>query len=105
MKINGKELGLAYTVGAHCEWDSYIVKNQQTAVSEAQIERIMIMHRAWCRANKVPDAQKVTRDEILSQPNRIFDEMVNLAEATAKADSEVTIEAESKNARSTEATG
>ena len=94
MKINGKELGMAYTVGAHTDWDNYVVKNQQTvSVTAGMIEKVIIMHRWWAIINKVPESKRVTREEILAQPDRVFDEMVNLSVAIEKGDSEKSIEA------------
>lgn len=97
MTINGKELGMIYTVGAHIRWNSYIVSHQQSAFAEAQLEKVLIMHDEWCRLNKVPEGKKVTKTELLAQPYSVFDEMVKLCEAQVKADGETTIEADGKN--------
>lgn len=100
MEINGKELGMAYTVGAHTEWQSWVVANPEKSLAEAQVESVVIMHKWWCRLNKTPEKQRVTREEILEQPYEIFKEMTTLAEATMKADKHQSIEAESKNQKS-----
>lgn len=105
MNINGKELGLYYSVWAHISWNNYIVKNPQMSVAEAQLEKVMLMHKAWGKANKVPESKLVTKDDILALPNRYFNEIVALADAQEKADTEVSVEAVSKNATSTKAKG
>lgn len=97
MQINGKELGMAYTIGAHTEWQSWVVANPEKSLAEAKVESVVIMHKWWCRLNKVAEKQRVTREEILSQPFEIFEEMTTLAEATMKSDKHQSIEAKSKN--------
>lgn len=96
MEINGKEFGMAYTVGAHVRWNSYIVSHQQSAFAEAQFEKALIMHDEWCRINKVPDGKKVTKAELLAQPFRVFEEITQLCDAQVKADGEQTVELEGK---------
>lgn len=105
MNIGSKELGMAYTVGAHCAWDTYLAtKGQSVSVTEAKVERVLIMHDAWCKLNKVPDSKRVTRGELMNQPDEMFEEMNRIAEDVIKAHSKKTIEAKSKNAESAEAT-
>ena len=105
MQINGKELGMAYTVGAHVEWQNWIVANSEKSLVQAKLESVIIMHKWWCLQNKIPEKERVTREEILAQPNSIFDEMTDLAEAIMKNDKEVTVEAKSKNPTSAGARG
>ena len=103
MQINGKELGMAYTVGAHVEWQNWIVAHQNDSLAQAKLESVMIMHKWWCQQNKIPEKQRVTREEILAQPHGIFDEMLELAEAVMKADKEQSVEAKTKNPTGAEA--
>lgn len=100
MEVNGKELGMAYTVGAHTEWQNWVVANPNKSLADAKLESVIIMHKWWCLQNKIPEKQRVTREEILAQPFAIFDEMTNLAEAVMKGDKHQSIEARSKNRKS-----
>lgn len=99
MQINGKELGMAYTVGAHAEWQNWVVANPNKSLADAKVESVVIMHKWWCRLNKVPEKQQVSREEILSQPFAVFEEMVALAEGVMKVDKHQSVEAKSKNPR------
>lgn len=105
MLINGKEMGMMYTVGAHCKFNTLVAKRgNEISFAEAQIEKALIMHEEWARVNKIPEGKRVTKSDLYAQPKRAFDELVALMDAQEKSDTETTIEAVgSKNAKSAEA--
>lgn len=108
MKVNGKEFGMYWSVHAHIKWESYILKNKDKAYSEAMMAQAMIMHDEWCRVNKIPESKHVKIEEIYDLPEKSYNEIVTLAEAQRKADSEVSIEAievDGKNASGAEVDG
>lgn len=105
MQINGKEFGMTYTVGAHCEWQDWVVAHSDMSLEHAKIESAYIMHKWWCLLNKIPEKQRVTHEELFYQPYAVHKEALSLAEAIMKGDKETTIEAKSKNPGSAEARG
>lgn len=105
MKIGSKEFGMAYTIGAHSAWDTYLATHgNNVSVTEAKVERALILHDAWCKRNKIADKDRVTKGELMNQPDSMFKEVDRLAEDTMKADSKRTVEAVPKNGTSAEAT-
>ena len=98
MQINGKELGMAYTTGAHLDFQDWVVSHPKDSLAHAQIESVIIMHKWWCLLNSVPEKDRVTREEILALPHAgNFDEMLTLAQAIMKGDKQQSVEAKVKN--------
>lgn len=98
MEINGREVGLFYSVGAHCAYSEYIIKNPEESVSTAIIQKAMIMNKAWLEARKKAGETDLpaplTREELFSLPMYVLNELTEAITAQEKADSEVTVETE-----------
>lgn len=96
MIINGREVGLFYSVGAHCAYSEYLIKHPDESVSSAVIQKAVLMNKAWLDAQKkegntdLPAA--LTRDELYSLPMAVLNELIKEIDAQEKADSEVTVE-------------
>ena len=103
LKLNGKEYGLYWSVGARCMWEGWVVTNQKAPVVEGYVMKALAMIDAYNKANKV--SGKITKEEIYSLPNREFDALMKAVDAQEEEDSKVTVEAEAekpKKARSPE---
>lgn len=105
MQINGREVGLFYSVGAHCAYSEYLIKHPEDSVSSAIIQKALLMNKAWLEARKREgdtDLPKpLTRDELNMLPMAVLNQLADEVAAQEKADSEVTVEAETrKNAKS-----
>lgn len=98
MIINNREVGFFYSVGAHCAYSDYIIKNPEDSVSAAVIRKAVIMNEAWLEAKRdAGDAdlpEPLNEAELKKLPMRVFNELVLEIEAQEKKDSEVTVETE-----------
>jgi len=107
MIINNREVGLFYSVGAHCAYSEYLIKHPEDSVSSAVIQKALLMNKAWLEARKRAgdtDLPKpLTRDEIYQLPMVVLNELADEVAAQEKRDSEVTVETaepKGKNAKS-----
>lgn len=55
MKINGKEIGFLYTVGAFCDYADWCVSNPKASTMSAALVKIECMTRAYADANGTKD--------------------------------------------------
>lgn len=98
MTINGREVDFFYSVGAHCAYSDFLVKNPEMNVSSAVIRKAELMNQAWLDARKdagetnLPEPLKA--EELNKLPMSVFNQLVLELEAAEKRDSEVTVEAE-----------
>ena len=92
LEINGREIGLTYTVGAHCEFQDWIVKRgKDVSADHGVVQKALIMSKAYCEKN---GGSPLTYEEVKDLP---FYVLLELAEAVAKQeakDSERTVETE-----------
>lgn len=104
MKINGRDVHFAYTIGAKCDFEDWYVMHENSSVSTAIVERALIMNRAWINANN-PKEKPLTREELRNLPANEFDALAAALDVQEKKDSRQTVEAEpekgtEKNAKS-----
>lgn len=98
MTINGREVGFFYSVGAHCAYSDYIIKNPEDSVAAAVLKKAELMNEAWLEAKRdagetdLPEA--LTAAELHKLPARVFIELTQILEEQEKKDCEVTVEAE-----------
>lgn len=104
MIINGRDVKFFYSVGAHCEFDDFIIANPSVSTTTARIREAVILNRAYHEKHPEDKTAPLTEKEIRLLPNAILGQLVEAVAAQELADSEVTIEIEepkSKNAKST----
>lgn len=107
MIINDREVGLFYSIGAHCAYSEYLIKHPEESVSSAIIQKALLMNKAWLeakkRAGETDLPKQLTRDELYALPMQVLTELMELVEKQEKADTGVSVETEEpkgKNAKS-----
>lgn len=55
MKVNGKEIGFLYNVGAFCDYTDWCVANPKASVASAELIKTEYMSRAYAKANGTND--------------------------------------------------
>lgn len=106
MKINGREIGLFYSVGAHCELDDFIVQHPNISETHVRVQEAVILNHAYHLAHPEDKTAPLTTEEILSLPNAVLDNLVREVAQKELEDSGLTVETEEtedtgKNAEST----
>lgn len=86
MKINGKEVGFIYTIGAFCDYSDYVVKNPEVSTSTANLHKIEIMSREYAKLHE--EAEVITVDELRGL---MIYELQDILEAVKKAEEEGTV--------------
>lgn len=66
MIINGKDIRFAYTVGAYCDINDYVVANPDVSLATANLQKAMIMNRAYNEMHGSSDS--VTIQELRQLP-------------------------------------
>lgn len=103
MKINGREVGFAWTAGAFVDYNDWIVRNASSSVVRAKIQRAVIMQAEFNRIHK-DSTKALTIDEIRDLPvydlEDLFSETDRIVETDGKRQVE-TKEPKEKNAKST----
>lgn len=99
VKINGREYGLFYSVGAHCKYDDYVVSNPNSSYTRAIIQKAIIMSEAY---SKLHGGDVLKSSDILGLPNKVFMELKEAVECQELIDSGIEIETEAseKNPKS-----
>ena len=93
MIIDGKEYGLLYSIGARCDYDDFVMANQEKMYSYTHglIMRAVFMSRAYAAAN---GGDALTYEQIRALPNRELDILMDEMNKQIEIDSKVTVEAE-----------
>ena len=91
LEINGRKIGLYYSVWAHCEFNDWVVKNAERSYVSAIVQKAVIMSKAYCDKE---GGKPLTAKEILGLPEYIFEELAQAVMDQEKADSTRTVEAE-----------
>lgn len=103
MKLNGKEYGLFWSVGAKCIWERWVVKNQDAPISEGYVMKALAMIDGYNMAHKTN--AKITKEEIFNLPSREFAALIAAVDAQEKADTEVTVEVEDEKPKKEKSAG
>ena len=91
-EINGREIGLAYTVKAHCDFTDWIVKHgQDVSADHALAQKAIIMSQAYCDKN---GGKPLTLEELKDQPFYVLKELGEAVDEQELKDSERTVETE-----------
>lgn len=101
MKINGKEYGLFYSIGAHIAFDNWAVNHAKSSYAEGVIQKFTCMVLAYNEVNGIKDNDPPTKEELAKLPNSVFEEIMAEVLKCEKADTERKVEAEPKNGKST----
>lgn len=103
MKVNGREIGFAWTAGAYVDYNDWIVRNSNSSVVRARVQRVIIMNEEYNRIHN-DSAKALTVEEIRGLPvyelEDLFAETDRIVEADGKRQVE-TKEPKGKNAEST----
>ncbi len=86
MKINGKDIGFAYTIGAYCDINDYVVANPDVSMATANLHKAVIMSRAYNDMNGTTDTITVEELRLLqmSELQQLLDEMKAAEQAGMK---------------------
>lgn len=99
LEINGREIGLFYSVWAHCEWNDWILKNQDRSYASALVQKAVIMSKAYCDEN---GGKPLATKEILNLPEYVFEELSKAVMEQEAADSVRTVETDDSDAKNAE---
>lgn len=93
MIINGKEYGLAYTIGARCDYDDFVFahKDEMLSYTHGLIMRAVFMSKAYVATN---GGEALTYEMLRALPNSEFDKLIDEMNRQIEEDSKVTVEAE-----------
>lgn len=94
MIINGKDRKFAYTVGAWCDINDYVVANPDVSAATANIHKAVIMNKAFNEANGIDD--DLTVDELRKLPASIMFEVLDEIKKAEDEGSLRTVETEEK---------
>lgn len=92
MIINGCEYGFYYSVGAHIDYEDFIIRNPEVGQIRANVELACIMNREYNLANGIK-GQELKPGDLRKLPNAVLTELLDAVQAQMKMDSEVTVEA------------
>ena len=93
MRINGREIGLLYTIGAFCDYNDYLVANPEVSIARANMQKAVIMSKAYCEVN---GGEPLTLEEVKKLPVYVIDELFPAIQAAEKAGTERTVETQEK---------
>ncbi|MBQ8985878.1 MAG: hypothetical protein IJ100_01330 [Lachnospiraceae bacterium] len=91
MTINGVDYKFFWSVGAHLEYDAWLLANQNATFSEATVQQACIMSKAYNEANGIK-GDGLKKSDLLKLPARVLDELLAAVNAQIKADTEITVE-------------
>lgn len=70
MKVNGREVHFAFTVGSYCDLSDYVVANPDVSTATANLHKAVFMNRAYNQQNGIDD--ELTIEELRSLPGPDF---------------------------------
>jgi len=95
MKINGREVGFLYTVGAYCDISDYVAANPDVSAASAEVKKAVMMNRAYNESRGITEGG-LTVEELRACPLYV---MIELRDEMQKAEDEGlkrTVEAKEK---------
>lgn len=93
MKINNREVGFLWSVGAFCDYNDFLVANPDVSIARANIKKAVLMNKAYCEAN---GGEPITEKDLASQPVYVIDELFPAIKAAEEAGSVRTVETQEK---------
>lgn len=94
MKINGKDIGFAYTVGAYCDINDYVVANPDVSLATANLHKAVIMNRAYNDMHGSSDS--ISIEELRQLPFGELDELLKEIKEAEEAGNKRLVEVEEK---------
>lgn len=89
MQINGREVGLTYTIGVMCEIGDYVKKHADASNVDVLVTCLIEMSKAYCA---VHGGDPVTKEEIKSLPGSMYEQLQAEVLAIQEGDSATTVE-------------
>lgn len=90
MKIAGKEIHFAYTIGAYCALNDYVVANPDVSAATANIHKAVFMSQAWAKNNGGDKLETV--DELADLPFNVYLELLQEMKKAEERDTARTVE-------------
>ena len=91
MKVNGKEVGFLWSIGAFCDYNDYIVVNPDVSLARANVYKAALMTKAYADAN---GGEFLTVEELNGLPVYVLAEIVEEVNKAEQAGSTRTVETE-----------
>lgn len=91
MNINGRDVGLVYTVGVLCNIADYMKDNPDVSGVRLTVFAAVEMSKAYCA---IHGGEPLTEAEVLAMPGSKFQELDETIKAVQENDSEQTVETE-----------
>ena len=98
MKVNDREVGFVWTVGAFCDYNDYVVANSGVSVARANVEKAAAMSREYSRIHA--GTKPLTVEEINALPVYVMAEILAEVEKAETEGSVRTVETEEKKQKS-----
>lgn len=95
MKINGREVGFAFTIGSYCDISDYVVKNPDVSSATARLHKAVFMNRAYNELNEI-DEPELTVDELRKLPGHVMVNLISEMDAVEEEDKKRTVVAVEK---------
>lgn len=70
MKINGKEINFALSIGAYCDFNDWCVANSEKSIARANVYKALCMNRAYAQAHEGADT--ITEEELMNLPQYMY---------------------------------
>lgn len=102
MRINGKDIGFAYTVGAYCDINDYVVANPDVSAATANLYKAVFMNRAYNDMHGSSDS--ITVEELRRLPIGEFEALLEEMKQAEQDGSKRTVETEEKKQKKADQT-
>ena len=94
MRINGREVHFAFTIGSYCDLSDYIVANPDVSTMTATLHKAVFMARAYNKANGIDD--ELTIEELRDLPGLDYPKLKEELDKAEKEGSKRSVEAVEK---------
>lgn len=91
LMINGREVGLMYTIGVHLDYSDFLIKNENISTAEAIIEKAVLMNAAYLAANGIQNISPLTREELRALKFYQFKEILDAVKEAENRDTQIQI--------------
>lgn len=97
MKVNGKEVGFLWSIGAFCDYQDYVVNNPDVSLARASVLKTALMTKAYADAN---GGEYLTVEELEGLPVYVLGDVIDAVKAAEDAGTVRTVETEEKKPKS-----
>jgi len=74
MKINGKDINFAYTIGAYCDFSDYCAGHPEVSLARASVYKALYCNRAYVQMHEGADT--ITLEEVMALPQDKYNELM-----------------------------